>query len=310
MKQKNNGEFNKLILLNFFMLIFFVIMLLIGTFNDEAISKTLYSPDNLPLKLVTAIGAYPFFAFCVIFSGSLFERTQHSNAGKGVKLFFYILLVIFVTFIGFIGSGTLAERDSLGSIFPSMDRNIPVIIVISLVTIFPLCYLGYRLAKKSDDLKLVKHILCLFILLGIAYASLQVLKGIFNRPRYRLVVTGQDGIGFIPWYERFTGASEYIEKYGINKGEFRSFPSGHSILSSSMILCFQTLSWLCPKLKNKRFLLAFLGFIFSVIIMLSRIILGAHYLSDVSFGAVIVVILSFCYSINSMSRNQENSKNI
>ena len=61
MKQKNNVEFNKLILLNFFMLIFFVIMLLIGTFNDEAISKTLYSPDNLPLKLVTAIGAYPLF---------------------------------------------------------------------------------------------------------------------------------------------------------------------------------------------------------------------------------------------------------
>ena len=88
MKQKNNGEFNKLILLNFFMLIFFVIMLLIGTFNDEAISKTLYSPDNLPLKLVTAIGAYPFFAFCVIFSGSLFERTQHSNAGKGVNYSF------------------------------------------------------------------------------------------------------------------------------------------------------------------------------------------------------------------------------
>ena len=88
---KKNGEFNKLIILNFLMLIFFISMLLLGTFNDEAISKTLYSPDNLSLKLITAIGAYPFFAFCVVFSGSLFERTLHSNTGKGLKIFLSIL---------------------------------------------------------------------------------------------------------------------------------------------------------------------------------------------------------------------------
>ena len=296
MKAQKSGEFKKIILLNIFMLVFFAVMLVIGTFNDEAISETLYSPDILPLKLITAIGAYPFFAFCVVFAGGLFERTLHSSAKKGMKVFFSILLVIFIAFIGFIGAGTLAERDSLGSIFPNTDRNIPLILGISIVTIYPLCYLGYGLAKKSDDAKLVKHVLCLFILLVIAYGSLQFLKGIFNRPRYRLVVTGQEGIGYIPWYERFTHAAEYIENQGINKSEFRSFPSGHGILSASMILCFQSMTWLSPKLRDKKFLLALLGFLFSVIIMFTRIVLGAHYLSDVSFGGIIVVILSFFYS--------------
>ena len=49
-------------------------------------------------------------------------------------------------------------------------------------------------------------------------------------------------------------------------------------------------------------LFAFLGFVFSVIIMITRIIFGAHYLSDVSFGGIIVVILSICYSVLTKSR--------
>ncbi|MCR4556562.1 MAG: phosphatase PAP2 family protein, partial [Saccharofermentans sp.] len=116
------------------------------------------------------------------------------------------------------------------------------------------------------------------------------------RPRYRLVVQGYEGTGFIPWYIRFNGAGELVEKFGIDKGEFRSFPSGHSILSMSVIVILQMLSWSFEKLKDKRLVMSVLGFVFALMIMGTRMMLGAHYLSDVSFGALICSVMALAFT--------------
>ena len=67
-----------------------------------------------------------------------------------------------------------------------------------------------------------------------------------------------------------------------------------------------SLSWIFPKLKDKQILLILVGFVFGVAIMLTRIILGAHYLSDVSAGAIIGILLSLVYTF----MQQQISKHI
>ena len=108
---------------------------------------------------------------------------------------------------------------------------------------------------------------------------------------------GHEEIGFLPWYKTFDDYKLMIEKYGIDAGEFRSFPSGHSILSISMVFILQSLSWFSAKLKNKKMLLGAMGLVFAMIIMFTRLVLGAHYLSDVSAGAIIGTVLSIIYTV-------------
>ena len=151
------------------------------------------------------------------------------------------------------------------------------------------------MAPKSADKALAKRIVCLLLIMLTAFVAMQVLKNVFHRPRYRTAVIGYGGIGFVPWYTPFSGASGYIAVLGISKGEFRSFPSGHSILSISVVYMIQSLTWFFPKLKEKALQLSTGGFFFGAFIMITRMILGAHYLTDVSAGAMIGITLSLVH---------------
>ena len=63
-----------------------------------------------------------------------------------------------------------------------------------------------------------------------------------------------------------------------------------------MVVILQSLSWFSTKLKDKKILLGVIGLLFSVIIMFTRLILGAHYLSDISVGAIIGSVLALVYT--------------
>ncbi len=287
----------KLITLNVCMILLFALLLGLGTFFDEGIARALYSPDNIFAKLLTSLGAFPFFSFVVLFFGALCERMTRSKHNKPFMTARVVLCILMATGVGFIGVGSFVDKDSLGSIFPSLDRNIPVIAIISAVSIPLLICAGYSLAKKTDDPLLVKRILSVLVLLGLSYLALQDLKGIMGRPRFRLVMKEYDGIGFVPWYTVFPESSHFIETLGIDKGEFRSFPSGHSILAMSVIICLESLAWFIPKLKEKRFVLGICGLLFALVIMFTRLVLGAHYLSDVSAGALISSVIALIYTV-------------
>ena len=293
----DNKKYSEQIILNIVMLVFFVIPFLLGTFYDETMAEILFSPGNIVVKCITSTGVYPFFVAPVLFCGALCERAVHSDINKAVKAIFCTLCVITAVFVGFIGGGALADRNCFGMIFPSLVRNIPAIVILSMIFEYPMFLVGFRLAGKTEDKMLVKRIIALLVILIAAFVSMQVLKGIFNRPRYRTAVLGYEGVGFVPWYRLFSGAEYYVSEYGINADEFRSFPSGHSILSISAMYILPSLSWLFPKLKDKQLLLFLAGFVFGIMIMLTRMILGAHYLSDVSAGAIIGTLLTLVYTI-------------
>ena len=285
------------ILFNVAILMFFGILFFVGTFTDEFISQTLFSPGNTVASVITSLGLIPYFAAPMLFCGALYERAVHSSQSKAVKVILCVLCVLTALFVGFIGGGSLADKNCFGMLFPSINRNIPVILILSIVFEYPLFFVGYHFAKKTEDKLLVQRIIGLFVILVLAFAVMQGLKYTFNRPRYRTVMLGYDGIGFVPWYTRFEGAAEFSELYGINGDEFLSFPSGHSILSISAMYILPSFSWIFPKLKKHQFMLVMTGFLFGIIIMLTRVMLGAHYLSDVSMGAIIGTVLSLSYTI-------------
>ena len=283
--------------LNLAMLVLFAGLFLMGKFCDKAVAETLYSPDNILMKLITSMGVYPFYSVQVLFWGALCERALSSEKSRGLKVLLGAVCFIAMILIGYIGARSLVDRNNLGSIFPVFAGRFPAITVFGMIFEYPLFLVGYFSAKKSDDRLLVYRITGLFTILLTAYLSMQVLKNLLDRPRYRTAVLGYEGIEFVPWYKPFEGAEKCIAEYCLNADEFRSFPSGHSIFSSLCMCILPSLSWLFPKLRSRQMQLFITGFVFSLIVMTSRMILGAHYLSDISAGAVIGVFCSAAFAV-------------
>ena len=289
-------KYSAQIKLSLAVLVLFTGTFIAGTFCDKAAAETLFSPDNTIAKLITTLGVYPFYAAQVLFWGALFQRALNSDKSSPVRMSLCAVCLLWAVFIGFIGSRSLTSTNNLGSIFPSATGNLPVIIILNMILMYPLFLAGYFAAGKAEDKLLVKRILGLFFVLLTAYISMELLKNSFHRPRYRTAVLGYEGITFVPWYRPFSGADGFSAEYGLSADEFRSFPSGHSIFSMLSMCILPSLAWLFPKLRDRHIRLFFCGFVFGIIIMTTRMILGAHYLSDTSAGAIIGVLLSIAFS--------------
>ena len=278
-------------------LVLFMGLFLTGSFIDKSAAVALFSPDHTIVKLITTTGVYPFHAVQVLGWGVIFQRVLHSQKSRQVRGVLCIFCVVAAAFLGYIGGRSLASGNNLGSIFPSFVGNVPVILIFSAILIYPLFFVGYLTAERSSDKLLARRVFVLLMILLASYIVMEMLKNSFDRPRYRTAVLGYEGINFVPWYKPFSEAERYAAEYGIKADEFRSFPSGHSIFSSLTMCIFPSLSWLFPKLRDKQLHLFADGAVFAVTVMTSRMILGAHYLSDVSAGAIIGVLSVMAFMV-------------
>lgn len=265
----------------------FALLMLAGTFCDETLARTLYTPGNVPATLITTLGIYPFTGAAVLFLGVACERVARADRSTISKLVSGGVFVAVALFAGFMGSRSLLDADCLGGIFPGLDKNYAAIGGVFLVCMCPLFYVGWRLATRNDDPGLQKQAVCFVLVLLGAFAFMQLSKGIFNRPRFRSVALGLEGVNFVPWYHISPKPDALMAQYGLAANEFRSFPSGHAILSTCSIAVLLAFTKLVPSLRGKETTLCWAGFGFAVVIMFTRMLLGAHYLSDVSAGALI-----------------------
>lgn len=124
----------------------------------------------------------------------------------------------------------------------------------------------------------------------LAQGSVEILKRIANRPRFRAMNLYGDSTEygfarFAKWYQITPKMpkADRIAIYG-SSDACKSFPSGHTCaagMSFGLILIANALE---IKDKNKRFWLYFAPIIFTVIVGFSRLRVGAHFLSDITIG--------------------------
>lgn len=159
-------------------------------------------------------------------------------------------------------------------------------------------------AGKSLPKKNIKKIAYFVVITGIvaiiSTAIVEVLKVLANRPRFRtLHALGREDL-YRRWYQ-FGKARDLTDKnfivnfegklIQIEKDGYKSFPSGHTCAAA---MTFSLL--LLPdlfKIKNKEAKMFCYEFsiIFTAGIAVSRIIAGAHYLTDVLIGGTIPFVL-------------------
>ncbi len=290
----------------YFIIICLILLSLItlGSIFDFEISKSLYlgqlPSDNFFGVLFAFIGIIPTFVGWSFLGASILclTKTQNYSIKKRRCLIALAILLFVLSFFYFCNTLFLVNENAF---YVHWAIAYPIGIIIILLA----SWLGYKLTKKSENPNLLKTILFLVLISIITMAIVMVSKEIMCRPRFRLLLTTDNDKLFINWWENGGKLKDFLNLNAAND-EFSSFPSGHSAYAMFAIILFPAMSDYLPKLKKYNWLLITLGFIWWLLTALSRITVGAHYLSDVCIAGLIPIIIYFIsYSI--IKRKQKNA---
>ena len=118
----------------------------------------------------------------------------------------------------------------------------------------------------------------------VSMLAINLIKMGWGRMRFRAMEGTSDG--FTPWYL----------PQGFNSNEeFKSFPSGH-VGNAALILFITLLPSFIPAWENHKAKLKFVAFSWVTLVALSRIVMGAHFLSDVTIGFVVTLLVFLLFS--------------
>ena len=271
--------------------------LAVGTFFDLDVSQALYKPLDPFFLTITILGQYLHFAFNMLLVGALFRQALACENIGGTRRKVYLAVCVYLAVSGSVsGALPLLHDECLGAfdVIASLPQTVTVPAV-SLLMYVPLFFAGYFLSPHGYDRRLVGKLIRMMLFIIAVLILAGIAKFYFARPRYRTTLAGYEGVGFRPWYSPGHGAEALAKKYGCDTNAFKSFPSGHALMNASAVCLFPMFSQVFTKLPHRNTALAAAGVIWAFAVMLSRIVLGAHYLSDVSVGALIGLGASFGY---------------
>ena len=270
---------------------------ILGSFFDLQIDQALWSENN-PFGLIMAsFGVYPCYAGLAFIGGGLLETTM-----KRKEL--HILGRIFCFFLS--GLAYVMAIYLCGKEWPSVNGyNAPQIAwlsyLISAIVFGGVYVLAFMVCRKGDQKQLFRVLICMVIIFTVALLPAGfAIKLIIHRPRYRyLVRTG--AVSFHNWWENCANYKQIIKDYEgigiegfpITKEDFKSFPSGHSGTGMIMAMFLPFFSYFFPKLKGKETILFYSGVAFGLLMMFSRMVVGAHYLTDTCMGSLIVMVVFY-----------------
>lgn len=256
-----------------------VALMLIGSFYDYQISLKLYNPKSSFGILFASYGQLPAM-LCSSISGLLLIKI--ANPLHKVK---YILSYIFGVLLHVFAILGITMDPML--YIQNMKLVISVAIAIILVSIVDIVI--WKFIQDTEPQKLKKIIILLLTTMFLEIFIINIIKILWGRPRMRMISQQSQAL-FQPWWVIGSEVKEQLMAIGIAAEEFKSFPSGHTGNAACAIL-LGTLPFISNRFKDKATLLFFIGVTFTIIVAFSRIIMGAHFLTDVTVGMSIAFII-------------------
>lgn len=269
-------------------LIVAVIGIIFGSIFDYRISEAIASPTNGFALAVSAIGPTIAFAAVSAMGGGFIAFVKHGNYHKALKALFIVLAIAcYGVSIYFPGGEYFGVNGFVGAA-PEWAGYLIVIIPEAAAFVG-----GYFLFKdcKNPNMWIVFCVVILLLCI-VLLAGVTGLKGIMHRPRYRLI-SNTDKVGFHQWWEPCSDYRQLINDWGFQSDDFKSYPSGHTA-EASILLAAATFFPLGSEKLSKIQLPLFLGSCGMVLLVaFARILAAAHFLSDVSTGATLMLIFAY-----------------
>lgn len=269
-------------------------MLAVGSFADYPISLALYHSDNPFGKLLAGFGEYPAaLGFAAAGAMLLSARNREKRLAGMLQT---------IAGCWFILSG-----GAMAAVLPTGYLDIPVWLAALIgVGCTGLTVWGVLLLCRGADRRIVLRVAAVFLL--VIFADILVVNLVkipWGRARMRLVASDARAY-FMPWWQPGTELRDTLVAAGIAAEEFKSFPSGHSANSSSLML-LSLLPVLRPQWKHRQAVLFCVGFGWALAVAVSRIVMGAHYLSDTAVGfavgeAALVIVCRLLFPVSRVTR--------
>ena len=275
-----------------------IVGFIVGSFLDLQIDQALFQKNNGFGLFMAVFGVYPCYMGMAFVGGAFLTTTLRR---KDMHIIWQ-LLGYGLSALALVLAVWLCGRE-----LPSPNGyNNPKLAIISYAicaVVFSGFYvLGYFVARKLDAKQLWPILLVMaFIFIMALIPAGYLIKLVIHRPRYRYAVR-TELTAFYNWWQMFPEYKNYIsspenpifvEGFEITKEEFKSFPSGHSGAGMILVMVLPYLAYFFPKLKDKQTLLFYGGALFGFVMMFSRLLVGAHYLTDTCMGSLIVLVVYY-----------------
>ena len=265
-----------------------IIGIVLGSFFDLQISSAIASPTNGLGLTISAIGPTIGFAAVAAMGGGFIAFILKGQYHVALKVLFGVLaLCCFGVSIYYPGGEYFGINGFYGAA-PSWVGYLIVLLPEAAAGVG-----GYFLFKDAANKNswmvfcIVIVLLCLALL-----AILPPIKDAIRRPRFRILsVIGEDK--FHNWWQACPEYKQYMEQYGIESSDhFKSFPSGHTAEASILLVTSTFLPLADKKFAKYQLPLFIASSVVVLLVAFARILAAAHYLSDVSTGAFIIITLT------------------
>lgn len=256
-----------------------LLLLLFGSFYDEVLASAWYCGENTFTRFFAMIGELFANLWIFVAGGLLLSSISKEKKWEKIlllpcSLFLMIasLLIQTWTFSRFLPNHSLLLLFLLAFLF--------------FLIMYLLLWQCIQQATKQERRHFAYFLLFACVL---TTCLINLLKMNIQRPRMRLLIAHPE-LSFQPWWHIST-ANIDITALGIAPEEVQSFPSGHaSSAALSFLLCYLPTK---GRNRNQSVLLCLGALMFTFLVALSRILCGAHFLSDVSFGILMTLISIF-----------------
>ena len=264
-----------------------IIGIIFGSFFDLQISTAIASADNGFALTVSAIGPTIGFAAVAAMGGGFVALIVKGKYHIALKILFGVLAAACLGVAIFYPAGEYFGINGFYGAAPEWAGY--------LIVIIPECAAmvgGYFVFRDYQNDKLWIIFCMIVVLLLIALLGIiPRLKDFIHRPRYRGLVQYAD-VSFHNWWEPFKEYRDYVNAHpDVPHDNFKSYPSGHTAEASILLVAFTFLPFAHKKFEKMQLPLFLGGCALVLLVAFARILAAAHFLSDVSWGATIVLTL-------------------
>ena len=251
-----------------------------GIMWDASVSAFLYSGEPTDFgKIFAAMGELP--AFLLMESAGLMLILRRGKSKKWKDIFFLL------GGIAMILQGFLAQIMEMCEDLPSIsvaDAGLITLAIYVLNWVFTL-----RLQKNLTREESMRFIFAVLFVCAVSMVAANAVKIPWGRPRMYFLAS-EPAAEFVPWYRPGTELKKQFVVQGVKADAFRSFPSGHVVTAAGSLL-WTLFPFMHPKFEGKGRLLLILSLVWTTLVTLSRLTMGAHFLTDVAFSWFFVWLL-------------------
>ena len=269
-----------------------IVGILFGSIFDEQISLAIVNTTNPFGMLFETVG---FVANMLVpFAGAIVFKGLFGYKKISLKILGVAVLAVSLGVGVYLYGKQIGTFDSDEIFYGFRIKETWLALLIAAVVSLAFAALGYFIADASNKPGLIRvGTIILVAMLG-HWVVMHFLKLVGGRPRFRFLTEGISvdvGGGGPGVYEGVTYEFQNWWEFAWFKApkldSFKSWPSGHTACAS-ITLCLGLLpSILKKRFKGDTYVFFGIGLAYTLTVAIARIVIGAHFLSDVSTGMLV-----------------------